>query len=122
MSKAFIRSIDVPGFPGVYRAGRLWPGGQTVEVDVVRGDVDPPQVEGEPLKICDKSLAAIRADGRLSVLEKAEAAPDIQALLDRVESLSAELTGARKDAEALAAENDALRAQVESLSAEKKKK
>lgn len=97
---AFVSAMPREGFPGIYRAGRLWPGGKQVEVEVYDCAEDPAQEEGRPIMLGQKSFALLHDDPRISV--KQERAKDALEAQVENERLVAELAEAKKAHEELA--------------------
>jgi len=118
-NRFIVKSTPAAGYQGKWRAGRRWDKGG-VEVEVVDQDEDPTPGDDECLRIGKKTFRALQEDESISVSPKGLNLSNTKAMEESIAALTTELAGARKDAEALAAENDALRAQVESLSAELK--
>lgn len=116
------------GYPGAYRAGRFFPNGQDVVLEVLDQDADPPEVHDaslgrkvpDPRRIGRRSLEAIKRDLRLKLL--ADGAT--QAVLSKeafdqakraAETAAGELAGAKIEIARLTEENVALREQVAEL-------
>lgn len=111
----YVTALAREGFPGIYRAGRLWPGGQQVEVGVYDCEEDPAQVDGESLRIGLQSLKAIEEDPRISV--KQTRAMGLEEVAAVNGALAADLSAAQVDNARLKAELEAMK---ESLTKSKK--
>jgi hypothetical protein len=107
MSKIFIRANSPHGLPSVARAGRIFSAGETREVEIIDGDDEPtvtvqspagPAQQPDPNRMTKKSLEAIKADTRFSILSNPKAEQDLAAsnaenetLRKRVAELEAQL-------------------------------
>lgn len=91
MAKLFIRAQSRPGFPGVYRGGRLWNGGEDTEVELVETEdgSDPEQEPGGPIRIGKNTVKSMEDDGRFSIRET-KSAGDMLANAQTIEVLRAE--------------------------------
>jgi hypothetical protein len=104
MAKILISAIRRPGYPGTYRAGRLWSSEQPTEIEVVDQDEDPEQKPDEPIKVGRKTFALLESDQKLSVRPAGDPIALARSTQD-IETL-------RADYERLAAENEQLKAQL----------
>jgi len=97
--KITIRVQHKEGFPGVYRAGRLWLSSEPTVVEYfadTQDGNDPEQVPGQPVRIGKNTLEGLKADARFSIGAD-------------------ELLAQGNDVERLRTENQQLRARVEEL-------
>lgn len=117
-----VQAVQRDNFAGAWRAGRFWPSGQALRVEVLGQDEDPAPVVEDVLdqngrklgtrevpsmkQIGRKTYATIKADARLRILSDNE-----------TQELAAaeELASVRKVSDELAKENAALRAKVAEL-------
>lgn len=123
----FVTALSREGYPGIFRAGRLWPGGKQVEVEVYDTLEDPPQEEGRPIMLGQKSLALLEEDPRISLKQERakdalEAQVEIEKLVaeqevlaEELEKVKAELLAHINAVASLKAENAKLKAENEGL-------
>ena len=103
--KLYIRANSPVGLAHVVRAGRFWPHGETKEVEVLAQDDDPDPVQvknkdggtvsaPDPNRMGKKSLEAIKADARFSILsdpKAVETSADLERENSRLKARIAEL-------------------------------
>lgn len=134
--RIFVQGIPAtPGADGVWRAGRKWPAGSSVAVEVLADKADPPPVptgakngDGTPKMMPDPhrigrdAFAALKADPRIRILSDEETQGVLnQAAVDaakaEVSKLAAALTDAKAHIAALEEENARLKAAVDAAKA-----
>jgi hypothetical protein len=116
------------GFAGAYKAGRFFPNGEEVTLEVLEADDDPPKVKApdgktevpDPKKVGKTSFEAIKKDPRLKVLaDRATQGVLSKAAYDEAkgsaEKAGAELIGARLEVSRLTDENAQLKARLAEL-------
>lgn len=88
MARILIKSFPSPGFDGIFRARRKWPA-SGVTVETISGEVDIEADADGPLRVGERTMQALKEDGRFSVFPT-ESIEDIEALKARVAELEAE--------------------------------
>lgn len=134
--RVFVQGIPAtPGADGVWRAGRKWPAGSSVAVEVLSGKEDPPLVPSgakntdgtprmmpDPHRIGRDSFAALKADPRIRILSDEDTqgalnAAAVDAAKAEVAKLAAALTDAKAHIAGLEEENARLKVALSTASA-----
>lgn len=127
-----IKGVQRENFTGVWRAGRFWPSAESLRVEVLKQDDDPPLVEEEvadpatgkkskravhsTVQIGRKTFELLKADGRISILGDGETDSAISSAV--LSAAQRDATEARARVAALEAENAALKEQLTAVGEE----
>lgn len=130
MAKFSVRAVKREGFDGTWRAGRLWPSGGSVEIEVLDQD-DCPRVAADvpvgaaardmldPVRLGRKAFRDIEADPRIAIKPAgdllAAVLPSNSQAVAALKAQTAELDELRAEAMKLAAENGNLKKKVAGL-------